>query len=79
MGVVERLLTAGLVEIAVEDAHGEGARFCLRSYFAELDARFENGFDPGRSLAAEAGELDQPPAGCCSCAPTRRADRLRRR
>ncbi len=62
MGVVERLLTAGLVEVAVEDPRDEGARFCLRSYFAELAARFENGFDPGRSLAAEAGDMT-PPAG----------------
>jgi DNA-binding MarR family transcriptional regulator/GNAT superfamily N-acetyltransferase len=60
MGVVERLLTAGLVEIDAEDARGAGARACLAAYFAELDARFEDGFDPGRSLAEEAAELAAP-------------------
>ncbi len=60
MGVVERLLTAGLVQLAVEDPAGAGAQHCLRSYFAELDARFEAGFDPGRSLATEATDMSAP-------------------
>jgi len=60
MDVVTRLLTAGLVEIAVEDPRSEAARFCLRSYFAELDARFHTGFDPGRSLPFDAAEMTAP-------------------
>jgi DNA-binding MarR family transcriptional regulator/GNAT superfamily N-acetyltransferase len=60
MGVVERLLTAGLVEVAVEDPRSPAARFCLESYFAELDVRFERGFDPGRSIPAGADELTEP-------------------
>jgi DNA-binding MarR family transcriptional regulator/GNAT superfamily N-acetyltransferase len=60
MGTVERLLTAGLVEFNVEDPTSEAARFCLRSYFAELDARFESGFDPELSLPADAAELTEP-------------------
>jgi DNA-binding MarR family transcriptional regulator/GNAT superfamily N-acetyltransferase len=57
MGVVERLLTAGLVEISVEDPTSEAAGSCLRSYFAELDDRFEAGFDPAHSGSADASEL----------------------
>lgn len=35
---------------------------CLRSYFAELDTRFDDGFDPDMSIRAEAEDL-VPPAG----------------
>jgi DNA-binding MarR family transcriptional regulator/GNAT superfamily N-acetyltransferase len=60
MATVERLLTAGLVQIAVEDPASEAARFCLSSYFAELDARFDAGFDPELSISASAEELVEP-------------------
>jgi DNA-binding MarR family transcriptional regulator/GNAT superfamily N-acetyltransferase len=60
MGVVERLLTAGLVEIAVEDPTSAAARFCLQSYYADLDSRFDTGFDPGRSLPLDAPDLTEP-------------------
>jgi DNA-binding MarR family transcriptional regulator/GNAT superfamily N-acetyltransferase len=60
MGVVERLLTAGLVDIGVEDPASAAAQWCIRSYFAELDARFDAGFDPGQSISADADELREP-------------------
>src|SRR5688500_9397788 len=60
MAVVERLLTAGLVEVAIEDPRSDAARYCLRSYFAELDRRFEGGFDPGRALPTDAERLTEP-------------------
>jgi DNA-binding MarR family transcriptional regulator/GNAT superfamily N-acetyltransferase len=60
MGVVERLLTAGLVEVDVEDPASAAARWCIDSYFAELDARFDAGFDPGRSISADVDELTEP-------------------
>jgi DNA-binding MarR family transcriptional regulator/GNAT superfamily N-acetyltransferase len=60
MGVVERLLTAGLVRVAVEDAFGAAAQHCLESYFAELDARFEGGFDLASAIPAGAPELTEP-------------------
>jgi DNA-binding MarR family transcriptional regulator/GNAT superfamily N-acetyltransferase len=60
MAVVERLLTASLVEIAIEDPTSEAARFCLGSYFAELDARFDAGFDPRHSISADDAELTEP-------------------
>ena len=60
MGTVERLLTAGLVEYDVEDPTSDDAQFCIRSYFAELDVRFESGFDPNQSISADAAELTEP-------------------
>ena len=70
MHEVERLLTAGLVEIAPRDPTEADAQFCLRSYFAELDRRFETGFDPALSISAEAHEL-RPPAGLLLVASVR--------
>jgi DNA-binding MarR family transcriptional regulator/GNAT superfamily N-acetyltransferase len=60
MGVVERLLTAGLVNVDVEEPASAAARFCIESYFAELDTRFDAGFDPGRSISADVDELTEP-------------------
>lgn len=62
MAEVERLLTAATVTVdAVAPDHPDG-EYCLRSYFAELQERFETGFDPARSLLPDAGEL-RPPRG----------------
>jgi DNA-binding MarR family transcriptional regulator/ribosomal protein S18 acetylase RimI-like enzyme len=60
MGVVERLLTAGLVEVAVEDPRSRAAHYCLESYYAELNARFDTGFDPARAISTTAEELTEP-------------------
>lgn len=60
MGQVERLLTAGLVEVRIENPSTAAGQFCIQSYFDELDARFETGYDPGRSLFEEAAELTEP-------------------
>jgi DNA-binding MarR family transcriptional regulator/GNAT superfamily N-acetyltransferase len=60
MGVVERLLTAGLVEVDLEDPTSTAARWCIEAYFAELDRRFDAGFDPSRSMSADAAELTEP-------------------
>jgi len=62
MADVERLLVAPMVRIAVEDPAGPDAGWCIEQYFAELDRRFEGGFDPALSISADAGELT-PPAG----------------
>ena len=59
---VQRLLTAGMVTVEPEDAASEDARFCITSYFDELDDRFEDGFDPDLSISADVDELT-PPAG----------------
>jgi DNA-binding MarR family transcriptional regulator/GNAT superfamily N-acetyltransferase len=60
MGTVERLLTAGLVSIGTEEATSAAVRYCFESYFAELDARFETGFDWRRSISADSEELSEP-------------------
>lgn len=60
MSVAARLLTAGLIDIGVEDPTTPAARRCIRRYFAELDARFDTGFDPASSIAVDAEELTEP-------------------
>jgi DNA-binding MarR family transcriptional regulator/GNAT superfamily N-acetyltransferase len=62
MAEVERLLTAAMVEIAPIDPAHPHARHCVQEYFAELDRRFDTGFDPGLSISAGDDEL-RPPAG----------------
>jgi GNAT superfamily N-acetyltransferase len=59
---VERLIEASMVTFAVEDPRSEDARACFAQYFAELDVRFAEGFDPALSLPARDDELT-PPAG----------------
>ena len=59
---VERLLRASMVTIDVEDPRTPDARWCIGQYFTELDQRFDAGFDPARSISADAHELT-PPAG----------------
>jgi DNA-binding MarR family transcriptional regulator/GNAT superfamily N-acetyltransferase len=60
MAEVERLLTAALVEVAVTDPANPDARACLDAYVAELGQLFDQGFDPGRSISADAAELRRP-------------------
>lgn len=62
MAEVERLLRAGRVTLHREAPDSPEARWCLDQYFAELAARFEAGFDPGRSNPAPDADL-LPPAG----------------
>ncbi|HEY1276131.1 MAG TPA: helix-turn-helix domain-containing GNAT family N-acetyltransferase [Thermoleophilaceae bacterium] len=59
---VRRLLAISMVTVAREDPSSPDARWCLGHYFAELAERFEEDFDPGRTLPADASEL-VPPAG----------------
>jgi DNA-binding MarR family transcriptional regulator/GNAT superfamily N-acetyltransferase len=60
MGEVERLLNAALVTVSVEDPATADAQWCIGQYFAELDERFEGGFDPTRGISADAPELTWP-------------------
>jgi DNA-binding MarR family transcriptional regulator/GNAT superfamily N-acetyltransferase len=62
MAEVERLLQASMVRFAIEDPTTPDATWCFEQYFAELDARFEAGFNPAISISADAHELT-PPAG----------------
>jgi GNAT superfamily N-acetyltransferase len=46
----------------VVDAASQPAQWAMKQYFAELEARFPAGFDPGDGLAS-AGEAFSPPGG----------------
>lgn len=70
MSTVERLLQASIVAFAIEDPRSADAQWCIDQYFAELNARFESGFDPSRSISADADELT-PPAGALMIARLR--------
>jgi DNA-binding MarR family transcriptional regulator/GNAT superfamily N-acetyltransferase len=60
MSEVERLLRASMVVIGIENPTTPDAQWCIEQYFAELNARFEGGFDPSRSIPADAHELVRP-------------------
>jgi GNAT superfamily N-acetyltransferase len=62
MAQVERLLIASMVQITVADPTSQDARWCIEQYFAELNERFETGFDPTLGISAHPHEL-VPPAG----------------
>jgi GNAT superfamily N-acetyltransferase len=62
MAEVERPLTAAMVDVAPIDPAHPKAQHCLNAYFAELDRRFDAGFDPSLSIPAFEKEL-RPPAG----------------
>lgn len=62
MADVEKLLNLSFTSISVEDPDSADAKWCVAQYFAELGERFEEGFDAGRSLPADARDL-RPPRG----------------
>ena len=62
MATVERLLTAGLVDVAPEDPASPDAQRCLGAYFAEIDERFEHGWDPATGIRLEPADM-APPRG----------------
>jgi len=62
MATVERLLTAGLVEVVPSDPESEDAQRCLASYFAEIGMRFEAGYDPTAGIVLDARDM-RPPRG----------------
>jgi DNA-binding MarR family transcriptional regulator/N-acetylglutamate synthase-like GNAT family acetyltransferase len=60
MSEVHRLLQAAGARIERVDPASHAARWCLAQYFAELAVRFEEGFDPGKSLPTDDAELSPP-------------------
>jgi DNA-binding MarR family transcriptional regulator/GNAT superfamily N-acetyltransferase len=60
MSEVERLLTGALVEIDAVDPAQPSAQHCLGEYFAELDRRFDTGFDPAGSRPLRLDEMRSP-------------------
>ena len=67
---VRRLLAISMVTIGPEDPGSADARWCLGHYFAELAARFEERFDPAKTLPTAPDDLfllarfDGQPAAC---------------
>jgi DNA-binding MarR family transcriptional regulator/GNAT superfamily N-acetyltransferase len=57
---IERLLQASMVRFEVEDPRTATSRWCLSHYFAELNERFDLGFDPARSLYADTRVFVRP-------------------
>jgi DNA-binding MarR family transcriptional regulator/N-acetylglutamate synthase-like GNAT family acetyltransferase len=72
---VRRLLAIAMVTIAPEDQSSADARWCLEHYYDELAERFEEGFDPQRTLPADAldvflvARMGGQPAGCGGLKP----------
>ncbi len=62
MADVCRLLRSAAMRIERVDPSSREASWCLTQYFAELDRRFEHGFDPGQVLPIDEAEL-RPPQG----------------
>jgi len=62
MAEVERLLAASMIYIAPWDPTHRHARASLDAYFAELDARFDHGFDIDRANPDAPSDL-VPPSG----------------
>jgi GNAT superfamily N-acetyltransferase len=52
----------GAIDMRAENPDSPAAQWCLEQYFTELAGRFDNGFDPVRSISASTEEMT-PPAG----------------
>lgn len=59
---VERLLQASMVRFTIERPASKDAQWCLAQYYAELNERFDSGFDIDAALPVGAREL-VPPGG----------------
>ncbi len=62
MDEVERLLRLSFTAITLEDPTSADARWCVDQYFAEIDERFDSGFDLESSISADPRET-MPPRG----------------
>jgi len=60
MAKVEQLIQASMVRYTIADPGTADARWCFEQYFAELDTRFDAGFNPALSIPADAHELTRP-------------------
>lgn len=60
MATVERLISVSALSIKIEDPQSEHAMYALKQYYAELQKRFDRGFNPKLSISAEPNELTPP-------------------
>lgn len=63
LALAERLLRAATVAVDVVDPSAPDAVSAMAQYFAELDARFRSGFDPGAGGTASDAVAMRPPSG----------------
>lgn len=57
---VRRMLEASLITVEPEPADSADARWCIAQYIEELGRRFEQGFDPSRSIPAAEADMTPP-------------------
>ena len=62
MAEVERLLAATAIQVVVVDPGHRDVASCWREYFAEIDRRFDRGYDLAKAVQVTADQL-RPPAG----------------
>ena len=60
LATADRLLRTAAITFESVDPAGAAATAAMRAYFAELDARFPRGFDPGDALGAGAAAMAAP-------------------
>jgi DNA-binding MarR family transcriptional regulator/GNAT superfamily N-acetyltransferase len=60
MVTVEKLLRASAVTVDIQDPTSRMAQECLGHYYHELTERFDNGFNPAKSMSAAPEELTHP-------------------
>lgn len=60
MREVEQLLSLSATSIAIENPTSPEAQWCVQQYFAELDERFDGGFDAGQTISADPEETTPP-------------------
>src|SRR5262249_57595787 len=60
MTEVEKLLAAAMLKITLVDPEHPDAQHCLREYFAEINRRFERGFDPAHRTLPSADAMRRP-------------------
>ena len=60
LNTADKLIRAATVEIDVNDPEDPASTRALEAYFAELDERFDTGFDPGDTIVADADDYRRP-------------------
>jgi len=73
MRQVEQLLRASMITFGIELPTTPDARWCFDQYFAELNSRFNGGFDPGLSGSGLPTRINSAHGAIASRAPSRPA------
>lgn len=60
LATADLLVRAATVDLSPVDPAGPEGRAAMAAYFAELDRRFDHGFDPGDGLDREAAAMSAP-------------------